>query len=102
MINNIKRKWDTDSQGEVGNALDYSEELYWEAPEMITGYNTDPKKENYLDNSPHFEVDNDLDYSEEIFWEAPETLTAHNTDPEKKSYLDDSAQFKEGPKKKNH
>ena len=69
---------------------------------MITGHNTDPKKENYLDNSSHFEVDNDLDYSEEIFWEAPETLTAHNTDPEKKSYLDNSAQFKEGPKKKNH
>ena len=57
------------------------------------GYITDPKKENYFDNSSHFEVDNDLDYSEEMFWEAPETLTAHYTDTEKKSHLNDSSQF---------
>ena len=58
---------------------------------MINGYNTDPKKENYFDNSSHFEVDNDLDYSEEMVWEAPETLTAHNTDPKKGNYFDNSS-----------
>ena len=76
---NTETYWDTSSQFEGSNDLDFEEEIYWEASEAVTEHKED--YERYLDTSSRPWEGDDQEPKEKIYWKISEAKGIQNGKP---------------------